>query len=72
MKHPVVNTSIVLDQINLYKEESITIFISDTLRSKGYDNATQIEIRKKLDGEIEIFVNDQVTILSFDKWYKIE
>ena len=71
MNNVKINIEQELKQIMMYKNEVITLFISDTEKHEGCNNTTQIEIRKKRDGEIEIFVNDKVSIKSFDEWYSL-
>ena len=72
MKYPTLVFEQKIKQLNLYKGEVITLFISDTQRHEGDSNVTQIEIRKKENGEIELFVDNKITILSFANWYIIK
>ena len=71
MKNVKINIEQELEQIMMYKNEVITLFISDTEKHEGCNNTTQIEIRKKQNGEIEIFASKKVSIKTFNEWYSL-
>lgn len=73
MGNPFITISHDIDHLDIYKGETITIYLRPHHRTTtlGHPNTVVLELRVLNDGAFEAFSDEQIDIRQFDGWYSM-